>query len=85
MDNYTALIKTKTFWLGLFGILIQVAAFFKVDLGFDANGAADVAVQIISGISFFLAIVFRQIATKQVVAVTSVTPQAVAAAEAKKQ
>jgi hypothetical protein len=85
MSEYTTLLRTKTFWLGLFGILLQVAAFFKVDLGFDANGAADVMVQIISGISFFLAIVFRQIATKQVVAVASVTPQAVAAAEAKKQ
>lgn len=84
MDGYVSLIKTKSFWIGALGVLVQIAAFFKIDLGIDPNVVSDVIVQVISGVLFLGAIVARQVATKQVAGVVAVTPAAIVKAEERK-
>lgn len=83
MDGYTSLIKTKVFWVGAVGVLINVLAYFKIDLGVGADQIADSIVNVVNGGLFIGAIAARAVAKKQVVAAVSVTPAKVAAAEVK--
>lgn len=84
MDKYTSLIRTKTFWVGFVGVLVNLLHFTGIDLRLDTAAVADNVVNVVNGILFLFAIYTRYAAEKQVVGVATVTPAKIAAAEAKK-
>jgi len=70
MDQVKSWLLSKTIWAAAFGVLVQLLTMLHINVpelaSLDANVFAGNMVNIISGVFFILAIVFRASATHKV-------------------